>query len=125
MAAAAATKRPARGRDLAPRVLALLPGKQADIARSLGRKPSDGTVRRTLERLANDGFAERVDSIWRSCQELPGDDDAEVAIPEDFDHESRTLFTRTHKQLVEQGTFKDSDLPLLERYVRSKQLARQ
>lgn len=120
---AKASKGPAKRRqsptELAPRVLDLLPGKQAHIAQALDRKPSDGTVRKALEQLAGSGAAERVDGIWRRCEELPP-----PAIPDDFDQEAVALFTRSHTALVEQGTWRDHDHDLLVRYVRRDQDAR-
>lgn len=120
---ATASKGPARRRqspaELAPKVLALLPGKPAHIAKALDRKPSDGTVRKALESLEKSGAAERVDGVWKRCEELPP-----VAIPDDFDQEAIALHARTHQALVEQGTWRTHDADLLNRYVRREQEAR-
>jgi P27 family predicted phage terminase small subunit len=121
---APASSEPARRRqspaELAPRVLELLPGKQAQIAQALDRKPSDGTVRRALQGLLESGAAERVDGVWRRCQELPT-----LATPDDFDQESVALHARTLTVLQEQGTWRDHDADLLERYVRRMQDVRE
>jgi phage terminase small subunit len=120
---AKAPKAPAKRRqsptELAPQVLAMLPGKQAHVARALGRKPSDGTVRKALDQLQESGAAEKVDGVWRRCEELPA-----PAIPDTFDQEAVALFTRTHAALVEQGTWRDHDHDLLVRYARRDQDAR-
>jgi phage terminase small subunit len=118
-ASKASAKRRQSPTELAPRVLDLLPGKQAHIAQALDRKPSDGTVRKALEQLAESGAAEKVDGVWRRCEELPA-----PAIPDDFDQEAVALFTRTHKALVEQGTWREHDHDLLVRYVRRAEDAR-
>lgn len=118
-ASKASAKRRQTPTELAPLVLALLPGKQAHVAKALGRKPSDGTVRKALEQLLESGAAEKVDGIWRRCEELPA-----PAIPETFDQEAVALFTRTHAALVEQGTWRDHDHDLLVRYARRDQDAR-
>lgn len=68
--------RPAREAPrLAPQVLALVrergPIHQADVARTLGRQPSDGTVRRVLEALENredKPIRRRADKAWEACQ---------------------------------------------------------
>lgn len=44
--------------------------------------------------------------------------------PEDFDTESRAVWKKTQKQLEEQSTWQESDMPALERYVRSLYRAR-
>jgi P27 family predicted phage terminase small subunit len=44
--------------------------------------------------------------------------------PEDFDAPARALWKKTQKQLEEQNTWSDSDLPTLERYARADQRAR-
>lgn len=105
--------------ELAPRVLALLPGKQAHVAKALGRKPSDGTVRKALKGLEESGAAELVDGEWRRCEELQP-----AATPDDFDQEAVALHSRTLTALREQGTWRDHDLDLLDRYVRREQDAR-
>ena len=105
--------------ELAPRVLALLPGKQAHIAKALGRKPSDGTVRKALQGLEGSGAAERVGGEWRRCDELPA-----PAAPADFDQEAVALHSRTLTVLVEQGTWRNHDIDLLDRYTRREQDAR-
>lgn len=123
----AATKKPARtarkprvtAAELAPQILDLLPGRAANLAQALGRKSSDGTVRRALEGLEKSGAAERVDGVWQRCQELP-----KLATPADFDDEACALHARTLKALQEQGTWRDHDIDLLERYVRREQDAR-
>lgn len=106
--------------ELAPQVLDLLPAKAAQIARALGRKPSDGTVRRALDGLEQTGAAERVDGVWQRCQELP-----KLATPDDFDAESIELHETTLQALQEQGTWRDHDIELLNDYVRRSQDARQ
>lgn len=123
MATPPATTRRTRAAELKPKVLGLLPGKQGDVARALDRRPSDGTVRRVLDELAKEGLAERVDGEWRRCQELRegANDGNGLSLPSDFDQESVALYHRTRTQLVEQETWKDSDAPLLERYVRALQ----
>lgn len=118
-ASKAGAKRRQSPTELAPRVLELLPGKQAHIAQALSRKPSDGTVRKALEQLAESGAAEKVDGVWRRCEQLPP-----PAIPDDLDQDAVALFTRTHQALVEQGTWRDHDHDLLVRYVRRDQDAR-
>jgi phage terminase small subunit len=123
LATASATSRAGAVAELAPRILDLLPGKQAAIAQALGRASSDGSVRRALDKLANEGFAERVDGVWRRCQEVPTL--PEGPYPDDFDQVSIGLYDRTQLQLLAQGTWKEGDRPLLESYVRSKQLARE
>lgn len=105
--------------EIAPLVLALLPAKQAEIAKQLGRQPSDGTVRRALAGLEKSGAAERVDGVWQRCQELP-----KLATPADFDAESIELHETTLKALQEQGTWRDHDIELLNDYVRRSQDAR-
>jgi phage terminase small subunit len=112
-------KRRQSAAELAPRILEMLPGKQAHIAQALDRKPSDGTVRKALDGLKESGAAERVDGVWRRCEEL-----RDLAIPEDFDQDAIGLLTRTHAALVEQGTWRDHDQDLLVRYVRRDQDAR-
>lgn len=123
MASEAATKRRTRAAELKPRVLGLLPGKQGDIAKALGRRPSDGTVRRVLDELATEGFAERVNGEWRDCQTVPdtANGASPAAVPADLDQESVALYHRTRAQLIAQETWKDSDAPLLERYIRALQ----
>lgn len=106
--------------EISPEVLALLPAKAADVARALGRAPSDGTVRKALQGLAASGAAEQVDGLWRPCEQL-----ATFPPPEDFDDESRELFESTLLALQEQGTWRDHDVELLERYVRRKQDVRE
>jgi P27 family predicted phage terminase small subunit len=44
--------------------------------------------------------------------------------PEDFDSESKVLWKKTQKQLEEQSTWHESDMPALERYVRAVERAR-
>lgn len=44
--------------------------------------------------------------------------------PVDLDRISKELWKRTIEQLREQGTWADSDLPLLERYIRSVEVGR-
>ena len=44
--------------------------------------------------------------------------------PDDLDAQSRTFWRRTLGQLKAQGTWQDSDVPTLERYVRASELAR-
>lgn len=106
--------------ELAPRILELLPAKQAEIAKALGRQPSDGTVRRALAGLAETGAANRGDGgIWERCQELPT-----LATPASFDEESKRLHATTLKALQEQGTWRDHDIELLNDYVRRSQDAR-
>jgi P27 family predicted phage terminase small subunit len=106
--------------ELAPRVLELLPGKQSQIAQALGRKPSDGTVRRALAGLKEAGAAaRREDGVWERCQDLP-----RLATPEDFDQVAKALHARTLEALQEQGTWRSHDAELLERYVRRDQDAR-
>lgn len=124
MATSPAIKGPSTARDLGPRILELLPGRPADIARALGRKPSDGTVRRALERLATEGFAERNGHEWRRCHVEPALPEDE-AWPQDFDHESRAFFARLLAWLRAQNTFRAQDRSTLESFVRSKQLARE
>ena len=114
-----APKRRQSPAELAPRILELLPGKQAHIAQALDRKPSDGTVRKALEGLKESGAAERIDGVWRRCEQL-----RVPAIPEDFDQEAIAMLTRTHDALVEQGTWREHDQDLLTRYVRREQDAR-
>lgn len=111
-------------RDLAPRVLQMLPGSQAAIAKALARPASDRSVRRTLEYLTTEGLTERDGRVWRRCLD---EADVDVAIPEDFDQESRALYTATlaHLRGHLADLWDDTVLPTLERYVRSKQLARQ
>lgn len=128
MASAKTSARPAKAKpkaapkerlsiaELAPRVVSLLPGKQAEIARALGRKPSDGAVRRALRNLEQSGAAQRIDGIWQRREGLPM-----LAIPADFDKQSAALHDRTLKALQEQGTWRDHDAELLERYVRRSQ----
>ncbi|MDQ3933416.1 MAG: P27 family phage terminase small subunit [Actinomycetota bacterium] len=106
--------------ELAPRILDLLPARAAQAAKALGRKPSDGTVRRALLALEKTGAAERVDGVWQRCAQLP-----ELATPDDFDTESRELHAATLKALQEQGTWRDHDIELLNDYVRRSQDARQ
>lgn len=118
-ASKAAPKRRVSAAELAPRVLELLPGKQSQIAQALGRSKSDGTVRRALEGLHDSGAAEKIDGVWTRCQELPT-----LAPPEDFDQHARALHARTLKALQEQGTWRDHDVDLLDRYVRREQDAR-
>jgi hypothetical protein len=110
--------------ELAPRVLELLPGSQSQIAKALGRKPSDGTVRRTLEHLATEGFAQRVKRRWERCQSEPEIGDA---VPEDFDQESKGLYARVLGYLrgLPEGLWDANMVPTAQCYVRSKQLARQ
>jgi P27 family predicted phage terminase small subunit len=122
--ASAKRKKPAKPRvtvaELAPRILDLLPGKQAQIAQALGRKPSDGTVRRALAGLDETGAAERTsEGTWQRRQELPT-----LATPADFDQHARALWAKSLKALQEQGTWRDHDTELLERYVRREQDAR-
>lgn len=106
--------------ELAPRVLELLPAKQAEIAKTLGRKPSDGTVRRTLQGLTETGAAKRdKDGTWQRCQALPT-----LATPAGFDEQSKRLHATTLKALQEQGTWRDHDIELLNDYVRRSQDAR-
>lgn len=116
-----ATKRRSResAAELAPRILEVLPAKQAEIARQLGRKPSDGTVRRALRNLAEAGTVVREKGVWERCQEL-----ATLASPDDFDDVSRQLYADTLKALQEQGTWREHDTELLTDYVRRAQDAR-
>jgi phage terminase small subunit len=111
-------------RELAPKVLELLPGSQSDIAKALGRRKNDGTVRRTLEHLATEGFAQRTNGRWERCQSEP---DPDVAVPDDFDQPSRALFGRvvTYVRALPRELWNDEMLPTAEAYVRSKQLARE
>jgi phage terminase small subunit len=111
-------------KELAPRVLELLPGTQSAIAKALGRKPSDGTVRRTLEHLASQGFAKRKQRRWERCQTQP---QQEIAYPEDFDQEAKGLYTRViaYLRALPEGLWDDNMVPTAQCYVRSKQLARQ
>ena len=44
--------------------------------------------------------------------------------PPDLDNASKTFWRRTIGQLKQQGTWQDSDVPTLERYVRACELAR-
>lgn len=119
--AAAKSRRPRLSvAELAPRVLELLPGKAAHVAQALDRKSSDGTVRRALKSLEESGAAELVDGVWRRREDRPT-----VEIPEDFDDESREMLERTLVALQEQGTWRDHDAELLERYVRRKQDVRE
>ena len=122
--AAAQRKRGSKPRltaaELAPQILDLLPAKAGQIAKQLGRKPSDGTVRRALAGLEETGAAERVDGTWQRCQELPT-----LATPPDFDDESIELHAATLKALQEQGTWRDHDIELLNDYVRRTQDARE
>ena len=68
--------RPATARqELAPRVADIIRDggglSQSDVARQCGRKPSDGTVRRVLERLVADGAIERRNGAFHAlpnCQ---------------------------------------------------------
>lgn len=57
--------------DLAPRVVDLLPAKQAVIARKLGRRKSDGTVRRILRDLEAAGVVVRdVGGAWHRADQI-------------------------------------------------------
>lgn len=105
--------------ELAPKILELLPAKGAQVAKALGRQPSDGTVRRALQGLEQSGAVERVDGVWQGCQELP-----KLATPEDFDDESQQLHAETLEALQKQGTWRDHDIELLNDYVRRSQDAR-
>jgi len=44
--------------------------------------------------------------------------------PEDFDAVAKALWKKTQKQLEEQSTWHESDMPTLERYVRADERAR-
>ncbi len=44
--------------------------------------------------------------------------------PQDLDAESKALWKKTQKQLEEQSTWRESDMPTLERYVRAMERAR-
>lgn len=114
-----AAKRRMSPAELAPQVLALLPGKQSHVAKALGRSAGDGTVRKALAELEKSGAAHKVEGVWTRCEELPP-----LAIPGDLDQVAVSLFTRTHKVLVEQGTWREHDHDLLVRYVRRDQDAR-
>jgi P27 family predicted phage terminase small subunit len=118
-----ATQRASAVKELAPRVLELLPGKQSDIAVALGRRKNDGTVRRTLEHLATGGFAERVDGAWRRCQALP---DPDVAYPDDLDQEARALYAKVlaYVRALPDELWDETMLPQALRYVRAAQQAR-
>jgi phage terminase small subunit len=120
---AAASKRQSRPRqspaELAPKILEFLPAKRAEVAKALGRKASDGTVRRAFENLAKAGTIEQEGSIWIRCQELP-----RLAVPEGFDPAASELHARTLEALREQGTWRDHDIDLLNRYVRREEDAR-
>lgn len=107
--------------ELAPKILEKLPCNAADAARALKRKPSDGTVRRALANLVETGAAERVDGVYRRCQELP-------TLPEDppaeFDGGAQQLWRVTLQALQEQGTWRDHDIELLNDYCRRSMDAR-
>jgi P27 family predicted phage terminase small subunit len=120
--AASTGKRPPRQSvaELAPTILELLPAKAAEVARSLGRKPSDGTVRRALQGLEQSGAAQRVDGIWQRCQELP-----RIAPPAGCDDESKRLHAETLEALQKQGTWRDHDIELLNDYVERSQDVRE
>lgn len=47
-----------------------------------------------------------------------------VPPPDDFAEESRSLWLRVQRQLRDQGTWQDTDAPLLESYTRAVALAR-
>lgn len=113
-------------RELAPKVLELLPGSQSDIAVALGRRKNDGTVRRTLEHLATEGFASRDGKRWERCQTEPDPATDDVAIPDDFDHASTALYRRvlTYVRKLPKELWDDEMAPTAEAYVRSRQLAR-
>lgn len=127
--ASSAAKRPPRksrrrrqsAAELAPRILELLPAKAGTVARQLGRKASDGTVRRALAGLVESGAAEkRKDGTFERCQELPI-----LAAPADFDERSKALHASLLKALQEQGTWRDHDIGLLNDLVRRSQDARE
>lgn len=109
---------------LTDQIVAALPASQAEIARAVGRKPSDGTVRRRLATLESDGVAKCVDGTWqrvRGLPELPG-----YEFPDDFDEEAIDLFTVTVRELLARPKpeWETSDVDLLEAYVRCMQRAR-
>jgi P27 family predicted phage terminase small subunit len=119
----AAKKAPKRRRqsvaELAPQILDLLPGRAGSVARELGRKPSDGTVRRALEGLVQSGAAVKNGPVYERCQELPT-----LATPHGSDDAAKALHASALKALQEQGTWRDHDIQLLNDLVRRDQDAR-
>lgn len=106
--------------ELAPKIVALLPARAAEIARALGRKPSDGTVRRALAGLVESGAVEKAaGGVFERCQEL-----ATLPTPEGFDD----VAVKLHAELLEacqlQGTWREHDVHLLDDLVRRDQDAR-
>jgi len=112
----------AESAQLTDRILDVLPNAAGAIARAVGRKPSDGTVRRRLAKLEQEGLVEQVDGVWRGCHELP--DIEGYVYPDDLDDEARALLLQAVDRLQDQGTFEDVDVGLVEDYVRAKQRAR-
>jgi hypothetical protein len=118
--ASPAPKRRTSAAELAPRVLELLPARQAEIAKALERRPSDGTVRRALQLLEQEGQAERAGGVWRRCQELPP-----AAMPTDLDAEATDCYARTRAELEQAERWSDSKHDLLLAYARTLQDARE
>lgn len=108
---------------LTAQIVAALPGTASAIAAAVGRKPSDGTVRRRLAKLEAASRAAKIDGIWTACRDLP-DLGSGYVFPDDLDDESLALFNLKLAELRDQQTWKDSDADLLERYVRCLQRAR-
>lgn len=114
--ASAATRSPRKRQsaaELAPQILELLPARAGQIARQLGRKPSDGTVRRALANLVETGAAKKNGHVFERCQELPT-----LATPPGLDDEAARLHAQLLKTLQEQGTWRDHDVSLLNDLVR-------
>lgn len=112
----------AQSAALTDQILGALPGPRAAIARAVGRKPSDGTVRRRLAKLAAEGLVEKDGDVWRGCHALP--DIEGYVYPEDFDALARALLRQTVERLQARPGWEDGDVDLVEDYVRAKQRAR-
>lgn len=112
----------AERQQLTDAIVAQLPGTQAEIARAVGRKPSDGTVRRRLAALAEEGLVVQSDDGWRRAgglPELPG-----FEFPGHFDEEARAVFESRLVAASNDGVWADEDVDLLERYVSAGQRGR-